>query len=69
LKRGRIGCGELVCSHVDTCFADVKISCSEVNYISEFLPDFVLQNPGLNKIVLVVEITGFWNIIMLLLAQ
>jgi hypothetical protein len=37
--------------------------------ISDFLTDCVLQNSGLNKIVLVVEITGFWNIIMLLLAQ
>jgi len=27
--------------------------------ISDFLTDFVLQNSGLNKIVLVVEITGF----------
>jgi hypothetical protein len=37
--------------------------------ISDFLTDFVLQNSGLNKIVLVVEITGFCNIIMLILAQ
>jgi hypothetical protein len=40
-----------------------------IELFQNFLTDFVLQNSGLNKIVLVVEITGFCNSIMLLLAQ
>jgi hypothetical protein len=40
-----------------------------IELFQNFLTDFVLQSSGLNKIVLVVEITGFCNIIMLLLAQ
>ncbi len=40
-----------------------------IELFQNFLTDFILQNSGLNKIVLVVESTGFCNIIMLLLAQ